>query len=98
MLDWLATRLPARIAGLYTRVFQRFSKPIGITPLVGQQTLRLWQAAQLCPRAGLLADLACGHEEPDRTAIGIGDSMHLGVLAALRAVDQTAPLVAWPPI
>ena len=50
-----------------------------------------------CRRAGVIADLACGHEKPDWTAIGIGNGMQLGVHAALRAADQTAPLVARPP-
>ena len=84
-------------AGLYPFVFQRFSEPVSVITPVGQQPLRLWQAAQQRRRAGVIADLACGHEEPDRTTIGIGDGVQLGVHAALGSTDQTAPLVAWPP-
>ena len=70
---------------------------VGIIAPVGQQPLCLWQAAHQRRRAGVVADLACGHEEADRATIGIGDGMQLGVHAAFRAADQTATLVAWPP-
>jgi hypothetical protein len=97
MLDGVAARLPAGNAGPYPLVFQRFPEPISVITAVGEQPLRLWQVAQQGRRTGIVADLPCGHEEADRAAIGIGDGMQLGVHAALRAADQTASLVAWPP-
>ena len=89
VLDWLAARLPSGDARLYPFVFQRFPKPVGIIASVCQQPFRRGQTAQQGRRAGVVADLACGHEEADRAAIGIGDGMQLGVHAASRAADQT---------
>jgi hypothetical protein len=97
VLDGLVARLPSADAGLYPLVFQRISEPVGIMAPVGQQPLRLWQTTQQGRRIRIVADLACGHEEADRAAIGIGDGMQLGVHAALCPADQTAVLVAWPP-
>ena len=97
MLDGFAARLPAGNAGLYPLVFQRFPEPVSVIATVGQQPLRLWQAAQQGRRTGVVADLAGGHEEADRAALGVGDGMQLGVHAALGSADQTAPLVAGPP-
>ncbi|CAM8671106.1 hypothetical protein MCEREM30_00825 [Paracoccaceae bacterium] len=97
VLDWLATGFPAWDARLYPLVFQRICEPVSVIAPVGQQPLRLWQAAQQGRRAGIVADLACGHEEADRAAIGLGDGMQIGVHAALGSADQTAPLVACPP-
>jgi hypothetical protein len=46
----------------------------------------------------MVADLACCHEEEDRASIGNRDGVHLGVHDVLRLADQTASLVAWPPL
>jgi len=64
---------------------------------VAKRPLRCGQTTQQDCRASVVADLACDHDKPDWAAIGIGDGMQLGVKATLRAVDQTAPLVASPP-
>jgi hypothetical protein len=45
-------------------------------------------ARLLC--SGVIADLPRRHEEADRTAIGVRDSMKLCVHAAFRAPDQPA--------
>lgn len=76
-----AARLPARDAWLYLLVLQRFSKPVGIIAPVGEQPLCPGQAAEGSCRAGLVANLACGHEEADRPPFGIGDSLQFGVHA-----------------
>lgn len=76
---------------------QRFSEPVGVIASISQQPLRLRQAAQQGRSAGIVADLACGHEEAERAPIGIGGGMQLGVHAALRSADQTAALVFGPP-
>jgi hypothetical protein len=97
MLDGFAARLPAWDAGLYPFVFQRFPEPVSVIAPVSQQPVCLRQAAQQGDRTGVVANLACRHEEADRAAIGIGDGMQLGVHAALGSTDQTAPLVAGSP-
>ncbi len=56
---------------------------------VGQQPVRLRQAAQQRRRARVVADLSSGHEEPDRPALRIGDGMQLGVHAPLGATYLT---------
>jgi len=63
----------------------------------GQQPFRLWQTVQQGGSTGVVADLACSHEEPDRAAVGIGNGMQFGVHAALGSADQAAPLVVRPP-
>ena len=86
--------------GLYSLVFQRFPEPVGIIAPVGQQPLRGGQTAQQGYRAGVVADLACGHEKPDRAAIGIGDGVQLCVHAAFRSTDLATapPFMDGPPL
>jgi hypothetical protein len=75
MLDGFDARLPAWNAGLYPFVFQRFPEPVSVITAVGQQPIRIWQAAQQGRRAGVVAYLACGHEEAERAALSVGDGM-----------------------
>ena len=82
-------------AGLYSFVFQRISEPASVIAPVGQQPFRLRQTAEQNRRASLVADLACGHQEAERAAFSVGNSMLLGVHATLGSADRTAPLVAW---
>lgn len=98
MLDWLAARRPARDAWLYPIVFQHISEPVDIVAPVGQQPLSLWQITQQGRRTHMVADLACGHEEPERAALGVGDGMQFGSHAAFGSTDQTAELVFGPPL
>jgi hypothetical protein len=56
MLNGFAARLPAGNAGLYPLVFQRFPELVSVITTVGQQPLRLWQAAQQGRRTGVFAD------------------------------------------
>ena len=75
-------------------------EPVALTgsiASVGQQPLRLWQAAQQSRRTRVIADLACCHVEPDRAAIGVGDGVQLGVHTAFGATDQAASLIVGPP-
>jgi hypothetical protein len=51
-------------------------------------------------RAGRIADLACGHEEADRAAILIRDSMQFGPsrrLCQSSAGQRVMPPLVWPP-
>jgi hypothetical protein len=67
ILDELAARCPARTAGPHPVVLQRFPEPVSaMAPDCRQPPL----PSAGCP-AGVLADLACGHEEADRAVIGI---------------------------
>lgn len=75
----------------------RISEPVGIIAAVGEQPFCRWQAIQQGRSTRVVADLACGHEEADRTSIGIGNGVQFGVHAALGPADQTTPLIAWPP-
>ena len=98
MLDGLSARLPARDARLYPFVCLCISEPVGIIAPVGQQPLRLWQTTQQGSCPGVIADLACGHDEADRAAFRVGDGMQFGVHAAFGSTDQTAARVVGPPI
>ena len=63
-------------------------EPVRVVAPVAQQPLRSWQAVQQSGGAGVVADLARCHEEPDRAAERIGDGVQLRVQPALRAPDQ----------
>ena len=67
---------------------QGIPEPVGVVAAVAEQPLRLWQIVQQRCCAGVIADLSGGHEEAERPAVGIGDSMQLRVHAALGAADQ----------
>jgi hypothetical protein len=45
-----------------------------------------------CSRADVVADLAGGHDETQRTAVGVGNGMELGVHAAFGAADQACKI------
>jgi hypothetical protein len=93
-LDGLAAQLPAQNSGLYPLLFQRFSEKNGIITAGGEQPNFLCHAPQQRRRAGLITDLACHHEEPDRAAFGVGGDMRSGVHFAFGSTDQAAPLIA----
>jgi len=44
----------------------------------------------------MIGELTCRHQDPDRTAMGIGYSMRFGVRDPLGSAGQTVPLVASP--
>jgi hypothetical protein len=72
----------SHLNGLYPFVFQRISEPIGIVATIrcrAQHPFCRRQAAQQICRANVVADLACGHDEVDRAAVFISDSMQFGV-------------------
>ena len=84
-------------AWLYPLVFQGISEPISIIATVTQQPFCRWQTAEPCHSTGVIADLTCGHKEPDRAAISIGDGVQLGVHPTLCSAYETASLVVRPP-
>lgn len=84
----------SRRLSLYPFVFQRLPEPIGIIG-PGRPKARQ-QAAQKRGRSRMIGELTCCHQDPDRTAMGIGYSMRFGVQAAFGSAGQTAPLVASP--
>ncbi len=49
------------------------------------------------PPAGVVADLARRHEEPQRAALRIRHGVQLGVQPALRSPDEATALVVGPP-
>ena len=69
---------------------KRVPEPVGVVAAVAEQPLRLGQIVQQGCRAGIVADLACGHEEAQGAAVGIADGMKLGVHPAFGAADQAA--------
>ena len=97
VFDRFAARFPTWDARLYPFVFQRISEPIGVVTPIGQQPLGWWQTPQQSRRTGIIADLACGHEEADRATVAIGNGVQLGIHATFGSADQTSALVARPP-
>jgi hypothetical protein len=100
VFDGLGSGLPARDARLYLLVLRGFTKPVRVIAWVGQKPLRRWKTAQQCCRAGIIADLACGHEEADWSAILIRDSMQFGPsrrLCQSSAGQQFMPPLGRPP-
>ena len=95
--DGLAARLSAGDAGAYPLVFQCLPEPVGIMAPVGEHPFGSGQTAWQGSCASVIADLACGHEELQRTPLGVRDGMQLGVQATLRAPDQTLALIVGPP-
>ena len=67
-----------------------------ITP-VRDHPLGRRQTAQQGGSAGIVADLACGHEDLQGPPLGVGDGMQLGVQPTFRAPDQAPALVVGPP-
>ena len=94
---------PARDAGAYPFVFQRFPEPVGIISAVPEPSVDVRQAVEQCPRADVIADLTGGDKEVDRSAFAIvlepmahhgssvADGMEFGVHAALGASNQASP-------
>ena len=68
MLDGFAAGLPTGDTGPYPFVLQRISESVGVIAPVSQQPFRLRRAAQPGRSAGIVDDLAYGHEEADRAA------------------------------
>ncbi len=85
-------RFSARDAGLYPFVFQRISEPISVIAAICEQPICLRQFAHQGRCARVVADLPSRHEEIDRAANRVGDSMQLRVHPAFRASDQAATL------
>ena len=77
-----------RNAGDNAAVGESLAKPVGVIAPVAEQPFRLGQLVQQGCRAGVVADLACGHEEAQRATVRIGNGMELGVHAAFGAAYQ----------
>lgn len=67
---------------------QGVPEPVGVGASVAQQPLGPGQAVQQGGGAGVVAELACRHEQAGRASIRIAHSVELGVHAALGAFDQ----------
>jgi len=88
--DRLVAGPPTWDAGLDAFGLQSVPEPVGIIAAVTEQPLRFWHLVQQGRRAGIIADLARGHEEAERAAVGIADGVQLGVHPAFGAADQAA--------
>lgn len=82
--DSLLSLLPARDAGAYPFVFQRFSKPNSVVSAIPQQPIDIWQAAHQCPCADVVADLPGSGREADRSTQAVADGVQLRVHASWR--------------
>ena len=87
VFDWGLALLPARNAGAYPFVLQRFSEPISVIASVAEQPFDARQTAQQCSGANVIADLPGRDEEVDRTTLAVTDGMQFGVHATLGATD-----------
>jgi hypothetical protein len=67
---------------------QRFPEPVCVVAAVAKQPLRFRQIIEQRCSAGVVADLARGHEEAQGTPPLIGESMKLRVQTAFGASDQ----------
>ncbi len=63
-------------------------EPVCVVPAVVQHPPRLGEIVQQRCRTGVIADLASGHEEAERSSVGIGDGVKLGVHASFGAIDE----------
>ena len=81
---------PTWDAGLDAFGLQSVPELIGIIAAVAEQPLRPWHLVQQGRRAGMIGDLACGHEDAERAAVGIADGVQLGINPAFGAADQAA--------
>ena len=52
--------LSTRDTGAYPFVFQRFSEPVSVIATISEQPFDVWQAAEQCPCADIIADLPGG--------------------------------------
>lgn len=87
-MDRLDPGFPTRDAGRDALGLQGISEPICVIAPVAEPPLRLRQTVQQGASAGVVADLACCHEQADRASVCVGHSVQLGVNAALCASDQ----------
>ena len=87
ILDGLPARLAARNAVLCSLVYKGFAEPISVIPSVSEEPFSLGQAIHQGRNASIIAYLAGGYEQADRTAAGVCYSMQLGVHVALGQPD-----------
>jgi hypothetical protein len=64
--------LPARDAGAYPFVLQRFPEPISVIATIHEQPIDIRQAVQQCPHTSVIADLTGGNEQVERTSSVVG--------------------------
>ena len=67
-----------------------FLNQVGVVAAVAEQPLRLGQVVQQRCCTGVVADLAGGHEEAQRTTRLVGERVELGVQPSSGAADQAA--------
>ena len=83
ILDGRLARFASRDTGLCAPTYKGFVEPIGIIPAISEKPVGFWQAVHQGRSASIIAHLAGGYEQADRTAAGVCYSMQLGVHVAL---------------
>jgi len=86
--DGVGPGFAARDAGRDALGLQGVPEPVRIIAPITEQPLSSGKTVQEGGGAGVVADLASGHEQADGASVGIGHGMKLGVHAALGASDQ----------
>ena len=88
VVDGFLALLAAGDAGAYSLVFQRFSKPVGITPAIFEKPVDVRQATRQRLCSSVITDLPGGYEQVQRASLAVTDCAQLGVHAALSAPNQ----------
>lgn len=81
---------PAWNAGSDPFFLQPIPEPVGIITTISQEPLCSGQIVQQGSGPGVIADLACRQEEPDRAAIPVCHRVKFRVHAAFGPPDQAA--------
>ncbi len=84
-------------AGLDALLLERVAEPLGVIAPVGPHPLCFRQVVEQSRRSGVVADLASCDEEAQRTSVGIGVGVQLGVHAALGPSDQAPEIPFFTP-
>ena len=75
---------------LVSPCLQRFPEPVGVIAAIPEQPIDLWEAAEQRPRSDVVADLSCGDEQVEWSALAVTDGMQLRVHAALGSADEAS--------
>ena len=83
ILDGRLARFASRDTGLCAPTYKGFAEPVSIVHSISEEPFSLRQAVHQGRSASIIAHLAGGYEQADRTAAGVCYSMQLGVHVAL---------------